>query len=106
MKELTKSNKTMAQENKIFAENFHSERILRKKYYNMVEDMKGKIRVYCRSRPLSRSELDRGNYNIISSPDEYTLVVQAGTWFLLNHHQLLIQPFWAMYLGKKEVGRK
>ena len=78
VKGLTKTNKTMAQENKIFAENFHSERILRKKYYNMVEDMKGKIRVYCRSRPLSRSELDRGNYNIISSPDEYTLQVQTG----------------------------
>jgi len=25
----------------------------------MVEDMKGKIRVYARARPLSRSELDR-----------------------------------------------
>ena len=33
--------------------------VLRKKYYNMVEDMKGKIRVYCRSRPLSGSEKER-----------------------------------------------
>ena len=33
--------------------------ILRKKYYNMVEDMKGKIRVYCRARPLSKSEKER-----------------------------------------------
>ena len=33
--------------------------ILRKKYYNMVEDMKGKIRVYARCRPLSTSEKDR-----------------------------------------------
>jgi len=31
--------------------------MLRKKYYNMIEDMKGKIRVYCRVRPLSKSEL-------------------------------------------------
>jgi len=33
--------------------------VLRKKYYNMVEDMKGKIRVYCRVRPMSSSELER-----------------------------------------------
>lgn len=33
--------------------------VLRKKYYNMVEDMKGKIRVYCRVRPMSKDELAR-----------------------------------------------
>ena len=44
---------------KIVSENFNSERILRKKYYNMIEDMKGKIRVYCRARPLSSSEKAR-----------------------------------------------
>ncbi len=33
--------------------------VLRKKYYNMVEDMKGKIRVYCRVRPMSKSEIKR-----------------------------------------------
>lgn len=33
--------------------------VLRKKYYNMVEDMKGKIRVYCRARPLSSTETGR-----------------------------------------------
>ena len=33
--------------------------VLRKKYYNMVEDMKGKIRVYCRARPLSTTEKER-----------------------------------------------
>ena len=42
--ELSKSNKSLTAENKVLAENFNSERILRKKYYNMVEDMKGKIR--------------------------------------------------------------
>ena len=39
--------------------------VLRKKYYNMVEDMKGKIRVYCRSRPLSSDEIKRvGFFNL------------------------------------------
>ena len=44
---------------KTLSENYNSERILRKKYYNLIEDMKGKIRVYCRVRPLSGSEKAR-----------------------------------------------
>ena len=39
--------------------------VLRKKYYNMVEDMKGKIRVYCRARPMSKSELDRVSFDTV-----------------------------------------
>ena len=39
--------------------------VLRKKYYNMVEDMKGKIRVYCRSRPLSSDELNRVSSSVL-----------------------------------------
>jgi hypothetical protein len=58
-------------------ENYNSERILRKKYYNIIEDMKGKIRVYCRARPLSGSEKERGNHSVILSPDEYTVQVKT-----------------------------
>ena len=54
---LTKELKTQSSELKALTENYNSERMLRKKYYNMIEDMKGKIRVYCRVRPLSKSEL-------------------------------------------------
>ena len=54
---LTKELKTQSSELKTLTENYNSERMLRKKYYNMIEDMKGKIRVYCRVRPLSKSEL-------------------------------------------------
>ena len=46
---------------KTLSDNYNSERILRKKYYNLIEDMKGKIRVYCRARPLSSSEKARVN---------------------------------------------
>ena len=59
MQHLSGEVKRLHEENKTLTENYNSERILRKKYYNMVEDMKGKIRVYCRSRPLSKSELER-----------------------------------------------
>ena len=36
---------------------YKEEMVLRKRYWNMMEDMKGKIRVYCRTRPLSHSEV-------------------------------------------------
>ena len=53
--------KKQSAELKTLSDNYNSERILRKKYYNLIEDMKGKIRVYCRARPLSSSEKTRVN---------------------------------------------
>lgn len=59
---------------KNLTDNYNSERVLRKKYYNMIEDMKGKIRVYCRARPLSQSERAR-----VSLTDLETLQHQMHT---------------------------
>ena len=39
---------------------YQSETIQRKKLHNVVEDMKGKIRVYCRVRPMSQKEVQMG----------------------------------------------
>lgn len=96
MEALTKELKAQSSELKTLTENYNSERMLRKKYYNMIEDMKGKIRVYCRVRPLSKSELGmvmglftmyysilstatmQGCLNITESPDEYTINVQSS----------------------------
>ncbi|XP_065060252.1 myosin-2 heavy chain-like [Rhopilema esculentum] len=77
VEELQVTCKTLTDENKTLTENYNSERVLRKKYYNMVEDMKGKIRVYARCRPLSTSEKERGNYSAVKSPDEYSLIVDT-----------------------------
>ncbi|XP_053405776.1 uncharacterized protein LOC123566477 isoform X3 [Mercenaria mercenaria] len=77
VKELEADNKKLGEENIVLTKNFESERVLRKKYYNMVEDMKGKIRVYCRARPMSKSELERGNKPVCKSSDEYTISVEA-----------------------------
>ncbi|RUS80622.1 hypothetical protein EGW08_011632 [Elysia chlorotica] len=77
VKTLEAENKKLLDETKVLTENYNSERVLRKKYYNMVEDMKGKIRVYCRARPLSNSEKERGNHSVLKSTDEYTLAVNA-----------------------------
>eukprot|EP00741_Cyanophora_paradoxa_P000662 tig00000430_g637.t1 len=46
--------------------------ILRKKYYNTIEDMKGKIRVFARTRPRLPSE--QGN-PVLVFPDPYTIEV-------------------------------
>ena len=37
-------------------EEYRKETYLRKKYFNDIQDMKGKIRVLCRVRPLSKKE--------------------------------------------------
>jgi hypothetical protein len=38
----------------------------------------GKIRVYARARPMSKSELERGNYSVVSFPDEVTIDIDTG----------------------------
>lgn len=52
---------------------YKDESIARKKIYNALEDMKGKIRVYCRSRPVLPFELERGQETAIEIPDELTI---------------------------------
>ena len=51
--------KKAAKEAKKIAEDmtrqYKEESVLRKRYWNMMEDMKGKIRVFCRTRPMSGS---------------------------------------------------
>eukprot|EP00899_Mesostigma_viride_P014526 jgi/Mesvir1/23074/Mv10000-RA.2 len=52
---------------------YKDEQKLRKQYFNAMEDMKGKIRVYARTRPLSATETANGQKDVIIFPDEYTL---------------------------------
>lgn len=49
----------------------------RKHLHNYIEDLKGKIRVYCRVRPLLSSEIDRGCKNVISRKDDLSLIVET-----------------------------
>eukprot|EP01052_Picozoa_sp_SAG31_P011669 SAG31_NODE_665_length_12992_cov_3.676181_3_plen_743_part_00 len=51
---------------------------LRKKYYNIIEDMKGKIRVYARCRPMAQYEIEKQCKPSVSFPDEYTVDIQMG----------------------------
>ena len=49
----------------------------RKLLHNQLEDLKGKIRVFCRVRPLSKSELERGCSNITTIVDEFTITCDS-----------------------------
>ncbi|KAL3130979.1 hypothetical protein ABBQ38_000302 [Trebouxia sp. C0009 RCD-2024] len=52
---------------------YKDESIMRKKYFNMMEDMKGKIRVYARVRPMLEFERSRGQKEALIIPDELSL---------------------------------
>lgn len=52
---------------------YKEEQVMRKRYFNMMEDMKGKIRVYCRLRPLSEKEISEKERNVLVNVDEFTV---------------------------------
>ncbi|XP_013867503.1 putative LOC110439812 homolog [Austrofundulus limnaeus] len=64
-------------EKKKIIENYTSERAMRKKYYNMVEEMKGKIRVFCRIRPVNRSEVAQGGGVVVEKSDDHSVNVET-----------------------------
>lgn len=45
----------------------------RKLLHNQLEDLKGKIRVFCRVRPLNRSEIEKGSTNVLTISDDFTI---------------------------------
>ncbi|XP_072289953.1 uncharacterized protein [Eucyclogobius newberryi] len=65
------------EEKKKIIENYTSERTLRKKYYNMVEDLKGKIRVFCRIRPVNQTEAAQGSAVVVEKMDDYSVNVET-----------------------------
>lgn len=49
----------------------------RRRLHNAIEDLKGSIRVYCRVRPISQKEQDRGDAECTWAEDSTTVQVQA-----------------------------
>ena len=45
----------------------------RKLLHNQLEDLKGKIRVYCRARPMNAEEIRKNTTNVLTTPDEFTI---------------------------------
>lgn len=50
---------------------------MRKKYHNMLEDLKGAIRVFCRVRPISRKEIDQGDSEVTKPVDGMTIELKG-----------------------------
>jgi hypothetical protein len=59
----------------LMTKQYKEESVLRKRYFNMMEDMKGKIRVFCRTRPMSSSEKERKCEICVDYPDEVSIGV-------------------------------
>lgn len=49
----------------------------RKKLHNIIEDMKGKVRVFCRIRPMVSSEINRGCQPIINPIDDFNVTLET-----------------------------
>ncbi|XP_020590993.1 kinesin-like protein KIN-14I isoform X2 [Phalaenopsis equestris] len=69
---------------------YKGEQLLRRKYCNMIEDMKGKIRVFCRMRPLTGKEIDEKESNILVREDEFTV---AHPWKDESKHHFFDRVF-------------
>lgn len=52
---------------------YKEEQVLRKRYFNTIEDMKGKIRVFCRLRPLNEKEIVEKGKDVLTGLDEFTV---------------------------------
>jgi chromosome segregation ATPase len=65
----------------VLSTKFKEEQKKRKDLHNQLEDMKGAIRLFCRIRPLSHSELEREESNkiVINALDEFTVAVAGKT---------------------------
>ena len=64
--------------NKRLTEDINRERVMRKKYFNAIEVLKGKIRVYCRLRPLNSSEkIHNGTKSVADVVDPYTVLINT-----------------------------
>ena len=66
---------TLKDENKKLKRDYLHEQHLRRKYHNELEDMKGAIRVFCRTRPLSSTENEKGCKDVTEFPNEFTITV-------------------------------
>lgn len=77
---LKKENKLMSKELKVATKEMETAEVKykeevkkRKKLHNQIEDMKGKIRVFCRVRPMNEREVSGNMGNVTNIPDEMTI---------------------------------
>ena len=59
LEELKKESEKARNDCEVLSTKFKEEQKKRKELHNQLEDMKGAIRLFCRIRPLSQTELER-----------------------------------------------
>ena len=74
---LVKHNKELRNERDTIRVKYENETIIRKRLHNQIEDMKGKIRVFCRVRPMSDREQQLGSLPVVTIVDQYTLKIKV-----------------------------
>jgi predicted nucleic acid-binding Zn-ribbon protein len=76
LEELKKENEKAKNDCEVLSNKFKEEQKKRKELHNQLEDMKGAIRLFCRIRPLSQSELEReeSKHSVINILDEFTVI--------------------------------
>lgn len=74
---LVKHNKELRNERDTIRVKYENETIIRKRLHNQIEDMKGKIRVFCRVRPMSDHENQLGSLPVVTIVDQYTLKIKV-----------------------------
>ena len=74
-KETKKKLKELTNEMGVMEVKYKEEVKKRKKLHNQIEDMKGKIRVFARCRPMNKNEISKGWRNIVDIPDEMSIQV-------------------------------
>ena len=72
-----KQNKDLRDQNERLYIKFQNETVMRKKLHNIIEDMKGKIRVYARVRPMNQKEVRMGFINAVQIVDQFTLRIRV-----------------------------
>lgn len=75
LEDLKKENEKARNDCEILSNKFKEEQKKRKDLHNQLEDMKGAIRLFCRIRPLSQSELEReeSKHSVMDITDEFTV---------------------------------
>jgi Microtubule binding len=72
---LKAENEKVKKDNEVLQLKFKEEQKKRKELHNNLEDLKGAIRLFCRIRPLSNTELEREESRtpIVVATDEFTV---------------------------------
>ncbi|KAL3866568.1 hypothetical protein ACJMK2_043856 [Sinanodonta woodiana] len=74
---LEREKRKLTDENRTLQKNYNTEKELRQKYFNQIEELQGKIRVYCRPRPLTKFESDLGNRVVVKTADKFSITLET-----------------------------